>query len=97
MKNVAVVYPYFAHYRGPIIEELLKDRKNNYYFFAGENTNSAVSSLKLYDFCGSSKFVKMKNVWFLKYFLLQFGVIKELKKKNIDSVVVLSDWKYISY
>lgn len=97
MKNVAIIYPYFAHYRGPIIEELLNDNVNNYYFFAGENTNSAVSSLKLYDFRQNSNFVRLKNVWFLKYFLLQFGIISELKKRNIETVVLLSDWKYVSY
>lgn len=94
--KIAIVYPFFAHYRGPILEELYSNKLLDFYFIAGKNTNSPYSTLKLYEFEKQDKIIEVKNKWYLNYFLWQENLVKILKSNNFDGVIFLGDWKYIS-
>src|SRR5690606_9203900 len=94
---IAIVYPFYAHYRKPIIEELVKDSDYEFYFIAGKKTNPSFKSLKVYDFKGiNDRFLEVRNIWFLNFFLLQVGLLKHLKSTNFDAVIFLEDWKYLT-
>ncbi len=95
--KVAIVYPYFAHYREPIINELLKDKEIEYFFLSGDTLPKSVSSLKLAEINSQSRNKKLRNIWIFKYFLIQFDLIKFIRKNNINTLIFLADWKYISY
>lgn len=94
--KVCIVYHFFAHYRGPIIQELIKCRKNHFYFLGGEQVSSSYSKLKLFDFGSSERYLKVNNYWFFKHFLWQSGLIKELCSGKFDVVIFLGDWKFMS-
>ena len=94
--KIAVVYPFFAHYRKSIIELLNKDKVNEYYFISGTETNSSYSSLKLYDFKDNPKFIKVRNYWFFKSFLWQKELFTSIKRGHYELVILFADWKYIS-
>lgn len=94
--KVAIVYPYFAHYRGSIIELLSSDKNFDYFFIGGTKKNSSSSSIKLYDFSDDRRFLKVENIWILKYFLWQRGLAKHIKSGKYNAVILFADWKYIS-
>ncbi|WP_159634832.1 glycosyltransferase [Sphingobacterium composti Ten et al. 2007 non Yoo et al. 2007] len=96
-EKVLVVYPFYAHYRGPIINSLLNNDKYEYYFIGGNATPKRYSSLKLHDFNNDARFNIVENLWLFNYFLIQFSVLKYINKYNVDKVIFLADWKYISY
>src|SRR5690606_14933847 len=95
-KKVAVLYPFFAHYRKPIVEKLDKDELIDYYFIAGEKVNVQFKALRLMDFKNYRKFISLKNIWFCKYFLIQPGVIRKIRQGKFDAIIVLADAKYLS-
>lgn len=94
--KIAIVYHFFAHYRGPILEELYSNQFFDFYFIAGKNPNPPYSSLKLHEFKDSGKFIEVKNRWYLKYFLWQENLNGVLKNNSFDAVIFLGDWKFIS-
>ena len=96
-KKVGIVYPFFAHYRGAIINELLNSKEYDFYFLGGTGRNKSFSSLKLYDFNHSNRFIKLNNLWFFNHFLLQFNLMRTLKNEKFDFVIFFGDWKYLSY
>ncbi|MEJ5994820.1 glycosyltransferase [Pedobacter sp. Du54] len=95
-KKIAIVYHFFAHYRGPIIEEMLNCKVNSYYFLAGDRVNSSYRNLKLYEFDTEDRFIRLKNIWFFKNFLWQPNLFKMLKQEKFDGVIFLGDWKFLS-
>jgi glycosyltransferase involved in cell wall biosynthesis len=46
-RRVCIIYHYFAHYRGPVIDELVRNGKHEYHFAA--DTTSAHTRIKLAD------------------------------------------------
>lgn len=94
--KVAVVYPFFAHYRGPIINALNNNGQITFHFLSGTKRSKPYSSLKLYDFDNNSNHIVLNNIWFGKFFLYQKNLLKVLKLNNYDAVIFLGDWKYIS-
>lgn len=97
--KVGIVYPYFAHYRGPLIEELLEDNYKDYYFLGGTIVPNNLKSLKLHPFEGekANRFIKLKNLWFFNYFLIQFNLIKTIRREKFSCLIFFGDWKYLSY
>lgn len=94
--KVAVVYPFFAHYRGSIIESLKNDFSFDFHFIGGTRKNGPYSSLKLYEFTDNDNFSEVKNYWMFNYFLWQKDLIRKIKDNNFDAVILFADWKYLS-
>ena len=93
--KIAIVYHYFAHYRGPIIEELLYNSEFDFYFIGDVKAKKGFENLKLYNF-ENDKIIKVNNIWFGKYFLWQNRLLRILNNNKFDAVIFLGDWKFLS-
>ncbi|MEX9251082.1 glycosyltransferase [Pseudenterobacter timonensis] len=95
--KIAVVYHYFAHYREPVLSELIKKSKENgdeIKFIADNISNEP--NLKLYNFDGYKENVQLvKNIW-VKKFLWQKGLISYLFKYSPDTIVFLGQFNFLS-
>jgi glycosyltransferase involved in cell wall biosynthesis len=94
--KIAVVYHFYAHYRGPIIEELRGSDKYEFVFISGEEVSSSYSTLKLFNFGGATDYIRLQNLWFFKHFLWQKGLSGRLSQGKFDAVIFLGDWKFVS-
>lgn len=95
--RIAIIYPYFAHYRGPIIKKLSEDKENEYVFLGGTKTPKGLKSVKIHNFDEDKNFIRLKNFWISDCFLFQTGLIKVLESNDFDILVFFGDWKYLSY
>ena len=102
IKNVAIVYPYFALYRLPVIKELMKSTDATYTLVSD---SKSINDVKLInpDLANKSlangglnwKFVKSK--WIYKEAILwQSGLLTLLRKEKFDSVIFLGNAYYLS-
>ncbi|MFS4457514.1 glycosyltransferase [Maribacter sp. 2304DJ31-5] len=102
IKNVAIIYPYFAHYRLPVIRELLKSPNLNYTLVSDpissndiKKINPDLANRDVADGGLNWKFVK--NRWIYKEVLLwQSGLLQFLRKEKFDSVIFLGNAYYLS-
>ncbi|MEQ5791400.1 glycosyltransferase [Muricauda sp. NFXS6] len=101
-KNVAIVYPYFAHYRLPVIRELIKS-PNLYYTLISDpisrndikKISPVLASRVAAD--GGLNWEFVKNRWIYKEALLwQSGLLKLLREKKYDGVIFLGNAYYLS-
>lgn len=95
--KVAIIYPYFAHYRRPVIDALSTNEEVEFHFIGGTVLHKGLGSIKLVEFKNNDKFHPVTNLWMSKYFLYQKGVLSILKKEKYDAVVLFADWKYLSH
>jgi len=95
--KIGIVYPYFAHYRGAILEEMLKCEKNKFVFLAGTKLPKGLNSIKLHEFKKEDRFIELKNLWITHYFLYQTNLMKTIKNEKFDCLVFLGDWKYLCH
>ncbi|EAS65233.1 putative glycosyltransferase [Photobacterium angustum S14] len=96
MKKVAIVYHYFAHYRKPIIHEIINfDNKNyDFKFFSDDTSNEP--SLEVYNFNETKdKYSKVRNFWFGKW-LWQKNLLKELRSFSPDVIIFLGQFNFLS-
>lgn len=89
-KRVAVVYHYFAHYREPVIHELIEHSDNYYHFFG--DTQSFNSGIKLTD-VRQDRFTRTK-CHALGPLLFQWGAVKVALKRDFDVLVLLGNCKW---
>lgn len=104
MKRIAIIYPYFALYRLPVIRALAeRGEELGYAFDFFSDTQSNVSSLKLIDpnllenrnKCGFN-WNRLRNIWFGKLALWQRGVLRIALSSNYDALVFLGDRRYVT-
>jgi len=101
-KKVAIVYPYFALYRLPVIKELMKSPAINYTLISDAESindvkliNPELATKDLADGGLNWKFVKSK--WLYKEAILwQSGLLKLLRKEKFDAVIFLGNAYYLS-
>ena len=101
MKKVAIIYNYIAHYRIPIFNLLSKDKNVDYTIYAGTKTDIAIRTApeileKTPPEIGGLKWKKITNVWFLKYFLWQKGILRLSISKEINTLIFLGNMYYFS-
>lgn len=94
--KIAIVYHFYAHYRGPVIQELRGSEKYKFVFLSGTKVSSSYSTLKLFDFGGAADHICLQNYWFLKHFLWQKDLLRHLSQGKFDAVIFLGDWKFVS-
>ncbi len=102
VKSVAVVYPYFAHYRLPVLQELMKSSEINYTLisdsdpgFELKTISSDLANKNVED--GGLRWKFVTNKWFLPNTLLwQRGILSLLKNIDFDSVIFLGNAYYLS-
>lgn len=102
VKSVAIIYPYFAHYRLPVLQELMKSNEINYTLISDSDSgfdvktiNPALANKNIED--GGLRWKFVANKWFLPNTILwQRGLLSLLKHNNFDSVIFLGNAYYLS-
>ncbi|MBO6512880.1 MAG: glycosyltransferase [Phycisphaerales bacterium] len=87
-KRVAVIYHYFAHYRQPVLLQLLEHGRHHYEFLA--NDHSYDTGIKLTDRIPDERFHKVAGK-FLGPFLFQFGAVKAALGSRYDTLIMLGN------
>jgi len=93
-KKVTIVYPYFAHYREPIFNELNDNLKDFDIEYIGD-IKANIPSLKTIDFNEKLHFTSVKNIWFGKW-LWQYGLFIKLLRSKPESIIFLGQFNIIS-
>lgn len=102
IKNVAIIYPYFAHYRLPVLRELLKSNEVHYTLISDLDSGIGIKTINpelakkdLTDGGLPWKFVK--NRWVYKEAILwQSGLLRLLQKEKFDGAIFLGNAYYLS-
>lgn len=94
-RNVAVVHHFFAHYRGAIIEELVKSGSHDY-SFVGDNVDPQGLGRVAYEFSDGARFIHAPCIAMAGGVLLQRGLIRLALSRKFDAVVYLGDVHYAS-
>ncbi|GAB7257504.1 glycosyltransferase [Polaribacter sp. OB-PA-B3] len=87
MKKILVMYPGFPHYRNGVIEELLEDKENEYFFIGDKNMMG--TSIKAYEFKGNKKFFNTPSFRF-KSFVFHKKMISYILKNDFDRYILHS-------
>ncbi|MGJ8636944.1 MAG: glycosyltransferase [Phycisphaerales bacterium] len=87
-KRVAVIYHYFAHYRQPVLLQLIEQGRHHYEFLA--NDHSFDTGIKLADQIPTDRFQKAPGK-FLGPFLFQFGAVKAALSSRYDTLIMLGN------
>lgn len=87
-KRVAVIYHFFAHYRQPVLLELIKN-SNHEYHFLGDN-HSFSTKIKLADHIPEDRYHRTRCK-FLGPFLFQFGAVNAALGSRYDTLIMLGN------
>ncbi len=100
-KKIAVVSNCMPHYRIPIYNLLSSSKSNNYTIITGTKMNiqlkvadKILATIKPEE--GGVRWIQVKNIWIFNRFLWQKGLLKELKKSNYDTIIMLGTVYYLS-
>ena len=101
-KSVAIIYPYFAHYRLPVLRELIKSTDINYTLISDSDSGFDIKTIdpdlankNVED--GGLRWKFVANKWFLPNTILwQRGILTLLKSNDFDSVIFLGNAYYLS-
>lgn len=87
--RVAIVYPFFAHYRAPVLRELLASR-NNEYLLVGDIRDPS-GTIPVLQFQGEPRFLRTPLVTFAGGITWQSGVTRLALRNDIDCFVFLGN------
>ena len=88
--KIAVIYHWLPHYRESVFNEMA--REYDAIFLADDKTQ--YEDLKLAETKNLSV-IRLQNVW-IGPFLWQRGLLNFLRRQEIDRIIFLADWKFIS-
>ncbi|WP_350291626.1 glycosyltransferase [uncultured Croceitalea sp.] len=102
IKNVAIIYPYFALYRLPVLQELMNSSAIRYTMISAADSgndikkiNPDIASINVED--GGLRWKFIKNKWIYKEAILwQSGLLRFLRKEKFDDVIFLANAYYLS-
>jgi glycosyltransferase involved in cell wall biosynthesis len=92
-KNVALVYHFFAHYRQPVLEELLAKSKHHFLLCA-DTKNTMMPGVKAWAPKDATRFRKCRCFSIGKYLVWQTGLLALAFDRSLDSIIYLGDWKW---
>lgn len=99
MKKIGIVYPYFAHYRRPVLQELCELLSNDYEIELLADEEAEIPALRMINLAEFSKgicsFQKLHNVW-LGRWLWQFGLLRSVLCNKADAIIFLGQFNFIS-
>jgi len=93
-----IVYPYFPHYRLPILKKLNEEKEIDYVYFSGTETNFPIriidkNTVKKHKF----NWRLLKNHWFYgNHFLWQKGLLKACIFEKYDCIIFQANPYFIS-
>ncbi|GMN12031.1 hypothetical protein MTsPCn9_09360 [Croceitalea sp. MTPC9] len=102
IKNVAIIYPYFALYRLPVLRELMKSTSIRYTLISDSDSGNDIKKIdpdiankNLED--GGLRWKFIKNKWIYKEAILwQSGLLRLLQNEKFDDVIFLANAYYLS-
>jgi len=83
--KIAVIYPYFAHYREPKLHALINESVHHYDFFG--DTHSYGLGIKLTEDFPKGRFIKIKGYYF-KPFMIQPGALPIALGSKYDTLLL---------
>lgn len=94
-QRVAIVYHFFAHYRGPVMRELLENGRHEY-LLVGDTQDPCHSGVKVWDIPDPSRFIYTPTYTQHNGVMIQKGLSKLVTRKDIDTVIFLGNAKYLT-
>jgi len=105
MRDIAIIYHYFAHYRQPVMQSLCKAEDECEYrfdFFSDDVSN--IPSIKLIDNDimmrpveeGGIRWKKLNNLWLKDLVLWQRGVLMLSWSSSYSTIIFLGDRRFLS-
>ena len=94
IRKVAVAYHFFAHYRTPVIKELV-DRGQYSYLFFGNTSDPNSSGIVSATFSKKIKFYKLPTWRIGGVFIFQSGLLRLALRKDIQAIIFLGNVKFL--
>jgi len=93
--NVAIVYHFFAHYRGPILQELLRNSAINYILVADDH-DPMDEGTEAWKITAPSRYIHTPCKFYRSKYLLQNGVLELALRRDINTIIYLGDANFIT-
>ncbi len=96
--KVLLVYPFFAHYRLPVIKKLIETKKITFHFAFDPNDKTSIKKALITDHIENSHILCVKNYYFgpKSVFLYQKRLLKSLLHTKFDCIIFLGNTYHIS-
>lgn len=97
--KVLIVYHFYAHYREPVLRELVANGTHQYTVVSGDLPNhEGLNPLTELVLSGGRtvEFVTLKNVWFRGSILWQKGLLGMMAREEFDAVILLGNLNFLS-
>lgn len=88
-QKVAIVYPFFAHYRAPVLRELMTNGVHDYYLLG--DTADPSGSIKTIDFNGDPRFIATRSKHLTPGVMWQRGLLGAALKGTYDCYIFLGN------
>lgn len=94
-KNVALAYHFFAHYRQPVLEELLEKSKHHFLLCA-DTKNVVMPGVAVWTPGDATRFRECRCFTVRNHLVWQTGLIALALDRSLDTIIYLGDWKWPS-
>ncbi len=94
-RNVALVYHFFAHYRKPVLEELLEKSKHHFILCA-DTKNALMPGIAVWTPEDTTRFRECRCITLRRRLLWQTGLTALALDPGLDTIIYLGDWKWPS-
>lgn len=88
-QRVAIIYPFFAHYRAPVLRELLAHGTHDYYFLG--DANDPRGSIETMDFSGEPRFIATRSKHLTAAVMWQGGLLGAALWGRYDCYIFLGN------
>ncbi len=88
-RKVAIVYPFFAHYRAPVLRELMTNGLHDYYFLG--DADDPTASIKCMDFHGNPRFIPTHSRHLNSAIMWQGGLLRASLNGGFDCYIFLGN------
>jgi glycosyltransferase involved in cell wall biosynthesis len=88
-QKVAIIYPFFAHYRAPVLRELIANGAHDYYFLG--DTADPAGSIKTIDFDGEARFIATRSRHLTANVMWQGGLLAAALRGSYDCYIFLGN------
>lgn len=93
--KVAIAYHFFAHYRGGIVEELIKNGRYHFLFY-GDDRDPFRAGIKPHAFSDPQRLVKKRSTQIKGPWLWQAGLLRLAVQRDVPCIILLGSPWFIS-